>query len=386
MILYAIKSTLCLAAVIGIYHLLLDRESMHRFKRFFLLGALGFSFAIPLIAIGHSGYIASSIATGQHIVEVMAGDASTPLVTPQWHAFSIVSMVYLLIAAALFLRYAFRVATLIRKARRNRNISYKNATLVLVEEPIEPYTFCRYIFIHKDDYLSGAIEQEVLTHELTHVEQGHSIDVLTVELFRVVFWFNPILLFVKRAIQANHEFLADRAVVETHQCIPHYQRLLVNKVTNTTRVQLTSNFTYLLTKKRLKMMTKSTEKLRARFFIAATLPLMAALVLLFGKTTYAQDGGAEGNAEIRSTIDSYFKDAVFVCSDGDELKVYTPYQALSEAEKNKIPPLPPSKVGTAPIPLPKGTVVSVTEDGQVRILKNADVPPPPPPMAPPAQK
>jgi bla regulator protein BlaR1 len=389
MIVYLIKSTFCLAAVLGIYHLLLERESLHRFKRFFLLGGLGFSFLIPLITIGHTEYIRDSNTSGRYLLEVISSDAVAPSVLPQYAASFVFSVVYLLIATALLLRFTIQVVGLIRKARRHRNISFKNATLVLVNEQIVPYTFCHYIFIDKADYLNNVIESELLTHELTHVRQVHSLDILIVELFRVMFWFNPVLPFLKRAIQANHEYLADKEVIETHQHISQYQRLLLDKVSGNTRIHLASNFTYRLTKKRLKMMTKSTEKMRAQFFISATLPLMAALVLLFGKTTMAQKESTTQTEEISTANDTYFKDAIFVWSDGDEMKVYTPYKALSEAEKSKIPPLPPltlRKDGSALSPLAKGTVVQVTEEGQVKILKDKTVPAPPPPPSPPSKR
>ncbi|MFT4771218.1 MAG: hypothetical protein ACJAZC_000194 [Cryomorphaceae bacterium] len=385
MIVYLIKSTFCLAAVLGIYHLLLERESLHRFKRFFLLGGLGFSFLIPLITIGHTEYIRDSNTSGRYLLEVISSDAVAPSVLPQYAASFVFSVVYLLIATALLLRFTIQVVGLIRKARRHRNISFKNATLVLVNEQIVPYTFCHYIFIDKADYLNNVIESELLTHELTHARQAHSLDILIVELFRVVFWFNPVLPFLKRAIQANHEYLADKEVIETHQHIPQYQRLLLDKVSGNTRIHLASNFTYRLTKKRLKMMTKSTNKMRARFFISATLPLMAALVLLFGKTTMAQEKSTTQTEEISTANDTYFKDAIFVCPKEDGTKVYTPYTSLSDAEKSKIPPLPPlpqSKDGSALSPLAKGTVVQVTEEGQVKILKDKTVPAPAPPPPP----
>lgn len=386
MILYLIKSTLCLGAVLGIYYLLLERESMHHFKRFFLLSSLGFSFLIPLITIGQSEYMIDTSESGQHLVEVLSGNAAASSASPQFDVSLLFSVLYLLIATVLLLRFIVRIVALIRKARQNRNIPFKNATLVLVNERIVPYSFCHYIFIDHSDYLSKELEPELLTHELTHVRQGHSLDILAIELLRIVFWFNPFLPFMKRAIQANHEYLADREVINSHQGVAHYQRLLLDKVAGNTKIHLASNFTYRLTKKRLKMMTKSTEKMRARFFISATLPLMAALVLLFGKTTFAQDDSTAIDAELRSSIDSYFKDATFVCSDGDGPKVYKPYQALTEAEKGEIPPLPPSPPSldgsaTTISPLPKGTVVQLTENGQVKILKNAAVPPPPPPPA-----
>ena len=383
MMLYLIKSTLCLGAVLGIYHLLLERESMHQFKRFFLLGGLGFSFLIPLINIGQLEYAVDSTESGHYLVEVLSDNAVPITQSTQFDASFAFFIIYLLIATVLMLRLVVRIVALLRKARQYRMIPFKGAKLVLMNERIVPYTFCSYIFIDNSDYLSNDLEPELLTHELTHVKQAHSIDILIVELLRVLFWFNPFLPFMKRAIQANHEYLADREVVETHQSLAQYQRLLLDKVSGKANIHLASNFIYLLTKKRLKMMTKSTEKIRARFFISATLPLMMVLVLLFGKTTYAQEESSVADEEMRPTMDTYFKDAVFIYSDGDR-KVYKPYQELSETEKSKIPPPPPSPPNpngsiTAISPLPKGTVVDLTKDGQVKILKNAALPPPPPP-------
>jgi len=52
MILYLVKSTICLALLLGVYRLFLEKEKMHRFNRFFLLFSLIFSFTIPLIPVG----------------------------------------------------------------------------------------------------------------------------------------------------------------------------------------------------------------------------------------------------------------------------------------------------------------------------------------------
>jgi beta-lactamase regulating signal transducer with metallopeptidase domain len=70
------------------------------------------------------------------------------------------------------------------------------------------------IFINQDDYHNRKIE-ELYTHELIHVTKKHSIDILIIETLKVLFWFNPIFIFYKRAIQLNHEFLADEKVVKS---------------------------------------------------------------------------------------------------------------------------------------------------------------------------
>lgn len=47
MILYLVKSGLCLAILLAFYYLVLEREKMHQFNRFYLLGSVLFSFLAP---------------------------------------------------------------------------------------------------------------------------------------------------------------------------------------------------------------------------------------------------------------------------------------------------------------------------------------------------
>jgi len=128
--------------------------------------------------------------------------------------------------------------------------------LILVEEKILPHTFLNYIFINKNDYENRKIEGELFTHELTHVRQKHTLDVLFIEILKTIFWFNPLLIFYKKAIQLNHEFLADEKVVTSYKNVPFYQSLLLEKASWNSNFYLASNLNFLVTKKRLIMMTK----------------------------------------------------------------------------------------------------------------------------------
>jgi beta-lactamase regulating signal transducer with metallopeptidase domain len=84
----------------------------------------------------------------------------------------------------------------------------------------------------------------------------HSLDILLIETLKVLFWFNPIFIFYKKAIQLNHEFLADEKVVKSHNDVPFYQNLLISKANANPTYYLASNLNYSVTKKRLIMMTK----------------------------------------------------------------------------------------------------------------------------------
>ena len=150
------------------------------------------------------------------------------------------------------------ILKIISKINSNTKIDYKNAKLVLLKEKVLPHTFLNYIFINEIDYNNRKIEEELFSHELTHVTQKHTFDILFIEILKTIFWFNPIFIFYKKAIQLNHEFLADEKVVKLYNNIPFYQNLFLSKANENQPFYLASNLNYLLTKKRLIMMTKTT--------------------------------------------------------------------------------------------------------------------------------
>ena len=123
-------------------------------------------------------------------------------------------------------------------------------------------------FINKDDYETKNIEKELFTHELTHVTQKHTLDVIILELVQVIFWINPLFIILKKAIQLNHEFLADETVINKHKNTSQYQHLLLNKAAWKNEYYLASNLNYSLTKKRLKMMT--TQSSQSKIFAEKT--------------------------------------------------------------------------------------------------------------------
>ncbi len=164
--------------------------------------------------------------------------------------------------------------------KSNTPIDYKNAKLILLTEKTLPHTFLNTIFINETEYNNRKIEAELYTHELTHVTQKHTLDILFIEILKTIFWFNPIFIFYKKAIQLNHEFLADEKVVTSYNNVPFYQSLLLSKANENQTFYLASNLNYLITKKRLIMMTKTTSKTKSLLKKAMLIPIVTALLFL----------------------------------------------------------------------------------------------------------
>lgn len=293
MIAYLIKSAVCLVLLLAAYHLLLEKEKMHRFNRLFLLVSIAFSLSIPAITIS----VPQATVPDVHILPVnYVIDEGTPqAIHTTIQSVQIKNVVisntltitdYLLIAYAigaliLLIRFVKNLYYINNRVRSGERHPLENCTLVLVPEDIIPHSFFGYIFVNKTEYESGAMDKQLLLHEFTHVSQKHSYDIVVIELLKIIFWFNPVFILYKKAIQLNHEFLADDGVLSTHINLKAYQHLLLSKAGFSHTLNLTSNFNYSITKKRLLMMNQTTPKVRAMLKATALAPVMLLLVFAF---------------------------------------------------------------------------------------------------------
>ncbi|WP_309477252.1 M56 family metallopeptidase [Tenacibaculum aquimarinum] len=288
MVTYLIKSTLCLTLFLAFYHLVLEREKMHRFNRYYLLSSVLISFLAPLYTI-YIKVIQEPMAEFTLLTDnKVFTEGIIPIEEPV-NYWNYVIYFSIGVSTILLIRFIKNLYSIYRKVSISEKFTYKSSTIVLVVDNILPHTFWNYIFINKQEYETQKIEQELFTHELTHVAQKHTFDVLLIELLKVVFWFNPIFYFLKKSVQLNHEFLADTNVVSQHKNVSKYQHLLINTSAWSNEYSLASNLHYLVTKKRIVMMTKQTSKAVIRLKKLAVLPLLIGVIFLFAERVEAQE-------------------------------------------------------------------------------------------------
>lgn len=360
MIEYLLKSTACLALFLTFYKLVLEKEKMHSFNRFYLLGGIIFSFIIPFYVINI--YIESPIQQGLENTTSYYVYNNTlekqNVITPIDYKVYLFG-IYISISAILLIRFGKNLSKILKKINNNDKIKYNNASIVLVKDKINPHTFWNYIFINKKDYETKKVEKELYTHELTHVTQKHTLDILLIELLQIVFWINPVIIFVKNAIQLNHEFLADNKVITKHKNTFQYQYLLLDKATWKNEYYLASNLNYLVTKKRLKMMTTKSSKSKILLKKLLVIPILAGLIFLFAEKVKAQKNSIKDerietiyeqtSANDYETLNSeLYKEYVFnkgkiVIKDKNGNTITKSFNELTEDEKKVLPPPPPLK-------------------------------------------
>lgn len=275
MITFLIKSTICLVLLFTFYIIILEKQKIHQFNRYYLLGILLFSIAIPNYIL----YLESTIVSplGALSVETVNSFELSDYL-------NYILGVYLLITTIFLSKFLINTLLIIKKIKHNTHIKRDDATLVLLEDKALPHTFLNYIFLNKEDFDTKNIKDELFTHELTHAREKHTIDILFVELFQIIFWFNPILIFVKRSIRLNHEFIADEAVINMYKNTPKYQHILLDIANWDNTNCLTSNLNYSLTHKRFQMMVKRSSYLTKYLTKFSIIPLIIIFVFLFSNT------------------------------------------------------------------------------------------------------
>jgi bla regulator protein blaR1 len=307
MILYVLKSSGCLLLLWAVYKLLLEGEKTHRFNRFYLLFSLAFGLLIPLVSYEVEPTTAPPILT-EKLLPIQQTNAkfSQNSIDSQVDSSSVANWllgVYGLISVFFIVRFGKNMYVLLSRIRKNTTVNVQDCTLVLLNESVLPCTFLSYIFLNKTDYDDGRVEPELLKHELCHVRQWHSVDVLLIEVLRIFFWFNPLLYLYKRAMQLNHEFLADEAVNQTYHDVRSYQTLLLQKTIGVP-IQFSSSSTFQLTKQRLMMMTKHTTAWAAWLKIGATVPVFGIVAALFSNGSIAQIPQTSATPQAKTEVKS----------------------------------------------------------------------------------
>jgi TonB family protein len=283
---FILESGVSLSLLALIYVLFLRKETFFKLNRFFLLGAIIFSVLLPFLKF--------RIFSPQPVM--LAEITVTPYknlleaVTIYSHDFSgtvehailttnSIIVVYLIGVVFFLALFLFRVGQLVLIIRKNRVRYLDKFKLVAIDKEVSPFSFLDYVFVSRSLQEDEGYDR-MIAHELEHVKQGHTFDVLLLELLTVFQWFNPFMWMLRRAIRENHEFLADRAVLSSGVNRGYYKKLLLNQFLGNQLV-IANNFNYSLIKNRIKMMSKIKSSKFAIAKISLGLVVAAMLVVAF---------------------------------------------------------------------------------------------------------
>jgi TonB family protein len=167
----------------------------------------------------------------------------------------------------------------------SENIKFGRLRIFLTQKQTPAWSFLNCMVIPALNPLPHR-RKGIIAHEMEHIRQWHSLDVLLAEILCCLFWFNPILWIFRRLIVQNHEYLADYHTKNFYQDLYHYKQHLFESLTGI-QLPLVSTFTQKTLKNRLQMIhlsqNKPTGRLRPVLISLISLLMLGGSVLLFQK-------------------------------------------------------------------------------------------------------
>ena len=269
MTVYILKSSAGLIFLFGLYWFLLRKEKLFVFNRYFLILSIAFSLVFPFISIPVN--LRSSLAEdaipaielpgiGTSAENVQRDAGSQISMTKSNPGISLPAILIILYGSGVLIflvRFLNNIHSLRRKDILCPKLYYKGYAVILSDEKINPCCFLNKIYLNRDDYLSGKIDPDLLDHEIQHVVQSHTYDIMFLEIVKLFYWFNPVHILYSRAIRINHEYLADNEVIREKTNIKDYSEKLLNYISGKINITFTSASDHSFTKNRLAMMMKS---------------------------------------------------------------------------------------------------------------------------------
>lgn len=298
--LYLLQVNVGLILFYALYKLVCTRDTFFRSRRFILIVSLVLPFILPFIDVREWLEIRDRVIMLTHfdysavLPEIVVGSEAAEtgnrvFVLSEW-----IGYLYLAGVLVLLVRLAIQAFSLYRLIVRMPEKEINGVRVKCLNDPSGPFSFFGWIFMNpaavKEDEIS-----EILTHEMAHVKQHHSVDVFLAEMVSICCWMNPFAWLLKREVRLNLEFLADRKVMEAGFATKSYQYHLLGLAYNH-KYGLSNNFNFSHLKQRIIMMNKKKSNAAGHIKYALfVLPTFALLVA--GNISCSQDASQTEDAK-----------------------------------------------------------------------------------------
>ena len=313
---YLIEVSICLILFYLCYVLFIKNDTFYTIKRYYLLLSLLASLIIPQLPTNHlskefeqkilSNNISFKDGSGYRdtFTNIIFGNIP---IRPEIIGKStnsnalgkIIPIIYMAGIFLLFIRFSNNIYQILRLIRLNNKESFGKFTIVHHNDDYPTFSFLKYIFLNSNN-LDSVDLNIVLQHEEAHIRHGHSVDIIVVELFKIVFWFNPVIWILKRSIVKVHECQADGILIDKkNHDVLNYQTLLLKQYLSNINIELAHPFNYSLIKFRIKMMTKTKSGQWAKLKVFFALP-----VVIFSLVAFTKSNTRLAKQEFTAIIDS----------------------------------------------------------------------------------
>ena len=287
------ESGISLAIFYIIYLVFLRKDTFFNRNRTFLTLSIILSIIIPLIRIP----LNSAPAGLEYFVQMdellIRANSSTPAEAfSQIVAQNRLLSIYFAGVIIYLLVFFYRVLQLGLWVHKSKKGSYGKIKIIRVKKDISPFSFFNWIFLPENNGKESG-KDEIIFHEMIHVKQLHSFDIILSELLIAFQWFNPFAWFYRISLKEIHEYIADSKVIQKGYDSKNYMQLILNEIFGIQYFTMGSYFNNSIIKNRIIMMTKNKSSIFSNLKLLVIPPIMFALILVFSCTKQKESNTLE---------------------------------------------------------------------------------------------
>jgi len=286
---YLLQASVASGILYSYYHFALRNKKFHRYNRFYLLSATVVSILIPFLNIPvyftrnetDSSFVLQTltIISSTHLGEPITQTIITPGKNNSFTPENILYGLYILVLVIALVRILFSLQRIRQLVKNNTVERLDNIRFVNTDEPGTPFSFFHWLFWNRKIELRSQKGEQIFRHELFHIEQKHSWDIIYMELLTIIFWINPFFHLIRKEIKAIHEFLADHFAIDENNKW-EYAELLLMQALNTQQ-HLVNPFFNNQIKRRITMITSSQKPRHQYLGKLMVLPVAVIVIALF---------------------------------------------------------------------------------------------------------
>jgi beta-lactamase regulating signal transducer with metallopeptidase domain len=263
---------------LGIYEAFLKKETFFQWNRFYLILTVLLSYIIPFIQIkGFEKLILNQKIVSNNFTEKLSQVIiSSSLETDIYKNFYIWNSLYYLGSSLMLFLFVYKLFELIKIVYNSQVISRQNYKLVIVKNNKKAFSFLYYIFLGKEIYKKE--HNHILKHELIHVKEKHTFDLLFFEIQKILFWFNPLIYIYQYKISVLHEYIADEKTIKNTEKRSFYKNLLLQTF-NIEKIPFINQYSNKsLLKKRIIMATKNKSRQISKLKYLLLVPVIISML------------------------------------------------------------------------------------------------------------
>ncbi len=305
---YILKAILISGIFFTYYWIALKDKKFHYYNRFYLLSASIMSLVIPLLNLSFFIVEESVFYGSNKIVQfILPISSEYKPIQLDWVDYTIV--IVGIIAIALFSILLLNIIKIQLLKRRSEVTQMDGFDFVNTNEDNAPFSFLNNLFWKKSISLQEEVGQQIFKHEITHIKQKHSWDRIYCQIVTSIFWMNPFNWVIQKELVAIHEFIADEEAVGDSN-VEAFAKMLLQTHYGNHFLNPTHQFFYSSIKRRLTMLTKSTNSKYAYLRRVMILPILMVTVCLVSIKVNASGNVEITDVGIQNTTDLFVRDTL----------------------------------------------------------------------------